>query len=460
MADYVLEGPKWGSALLGADGGTVYWSFADPAKGHRFFDWDAAITGDFQSEIARAFDRWQSVADIRFVEVTDSPDVDIRLGFDSIDGNGGIAGETQYASGPDNRFQAAEISFDDDEGWHLQNGVEVSSLNASFYVVALHEIGHSLGLDHYNARPAVMNAVLTPSVTDLTQSDKDGITALYGDTTPPVEPQSTLLVALGGSATLSTAFLLSTDNVSGPDAVMYRIARAPAHGTLLLDGVATHSFTQADIDAGRVRYVQNGDAAASDGFTCAVSDAAGNTIGPEPFAIAIVETTDPVAVGTDAGVCAVGGDLPIWKDALCTVALGRDPAAMVYRVVGAPAHGALLIDGRPADSFTQADIDDHHLAYVQRGGPADSDGFSFVVTDGAGGQTAPQIFHIAIQGRTPAATDPAVSDFADIAVPGISPGSPAAQSDGAGAAGSNAIVVLYLDPIRVSDYTGDRIASQ
>ena len=119
----------------------------------------------------------------------------------------------------------------------------------------------------------------------------------------------------------SLAFLLSTDNVSGPAGLTYRIAQAPAHGSLLLDGVATDSFTQAEIDAGRVQYRQNGDAADSDGFTFTVSDMAGNTIGPEPFAIAIVNTTDPVTVGTDTGACAASGDLPIWKDALCTVAL-------------------------------------------------------------------------------------------------------------------------------------------
>ena len=69
MADYVLEGPKWGSAPFGAGGGTVNWSFADLANGHRFYDWNASITGQFRAEVEQAFSRWQSVANIRFIEV-------------------------------------------------------------------------------------------------------------------------------------------------------------------------------------------------------------------------------------------------------------------------------------------------------------------------------------------------------------------------------------------------------
>ena len=243
--------------------------------------------------------------------------------------------------------QAVEIRFDSGEGWHLQNGLEVSSLNLSFFVIALHEIGHSLGLGHYNAAPAVMNAVLTSSITDLTQSDKDGIAALYGDLTPPVEPQSTLPVAVGGTAIVSTAFLLSTDNVSGPNAVTYRVAQAPTHGTLLLNGVATSSFTQADIDAGRVQYSQignavqsgitaNGVAAISDGFAFTVSDAAGEPDRPGTVRDRYRQY-DRSGGGWhhNSGTCPAGGDLIIWKDALCTVALGDNPADIVYGIVGA-----------------------------------------------------------------------------------------------------------------------------
>ena len=58
----------------------------------------------------------------------------------------------------------------------------MSADNLPLYQVALHEIGHALGLDHYTAGPAIMNPMAgTP---DLTGSDIDGIQALYGAPAP------------------------------------------------------------------------------------------------------------------------------------------------------------------------------------------------------------------------------------------------------------------------------------
>ncbi|MCC6413434.1 MAG: proprotein convertase P-domain-containing protein [Saprospiraceae bacterium] len=50
---------------------------------------------------------------------------------------------------------------------------------------------------------------------------------------------------------------------------VFTLLQTPQHGTLTLDGVALtvgSSFTQADIDAGKLAYVHNGDAATSDDF--------------------------------------------------------------------------------------------------------------------------------------------------------------------------------------------------
>ncbi|MBP2434165.1 matrixin family metalloprotease [Bradyrhizobium elkanii] len=179
MTDYVLEGFKWGSSALGTASGEVDWSFATANLTGQFIQFDSFLTGMFQTEIREAFDRWESVANIDFHEVSDAASNQIRLGLSHIDGLNSIVGEEQssYSGGSE---IAADITFDMDEGWHLVNGELVSNGGVSFYVVALHEIGHSLGLDHYNVSPAIMNAVINPAVTDLTQSDIDGVRALYG----------------------------------------------------------------------------------------------------------------------------------------------------------------------------------------------------------------------------------------------------------------------------------------
>ena len=217
------------------------------------------------------------------------------------------------------------------------------------------------------------------------------------DETLPDEPQSTLPVAAGGTATISTEFLLSTDNLSGPAGLTYTVVTAPTYGTLLRDGVATHMFTQADIDSGRVGYRHDGDAATKDVFAFTVADQAGNWIGPEPFTVAIVDTTDPVVFENEAATVSAGGTLLIWKDALSTVALGSDPGEMRYNIVAGPAYGTLLLDGRPTVSFTQADIDNGLFEYLQNGDAAAGDSFTFTVTDRSGTQTAAQTFHIDIE---------------------------------------------------------------
>jgi Ca2+-binding RTX toxin-like protein len=178
VANYTLEGPKWGdSATLGTSGGSVTWSFVDLSLATHFYIYTAEITGQFVSYIRAAFDAWEDIANIDFVEVADATTTDIRLGWDTIDGNGNTAGEAAYFySG--GLFNLAEIRFDQAETFSLD----------VFYAVALHEIGHAIGLDHYNVEPAIMNAIV--SVSDLQASDIAGIIALYG-AAPAGPPQPT-----------------------------------------------------------------------------------------------------------------------------------------------------------------------------------------------------------------------------------------------------------------------------
>ena len=213
---------------------------------------------------------------------------------------------------------------------------------------------------------------------------------------PLTEPQSTLPVSIGGTATIATSFLLSTDFDYGAADLTYSVLTAPVHGIVLDNGAAATTFTQADIDNGLVQYRENGDVASSDSFSFQVTDPAGNRVGPERYTIAITNSTAPV-IEADATLTApVGGWATIWKDTLCTVALGEDPAEVTYTVLTAPAHGIILDNGTPATSFTQADIDDNLVRYQANGDTATSDSFTFRATNAAGNQTPVGTFNIAI----------------------------------------------------------------
>ncbi len=218
-----------------------------------------------------------------------------------------------------------------------------------------------------------------------------------------IEPKSTLPVASGGAATILPGFLLSFDiddstgAFGNPEDITYTVT-APAHGVIFVNGAPASSFTQADIDDGLVQYLNDGDGATSDGFTFTVSDPAGHQI-TEGFNIAIVNTTAPVVDANAALPVSVGGTAML-MGRLDTVALGNQPGDLSYTVITAPAHGSLLDNGVAATSFTQTDIDDGLVQYVENGDNATSDSFTFTVSDAAGDHTALQTFNIAIAGAT------------------------------------------------------------
>lgn len=167
MANYVLEGPRWGTGAVGTSGGTISWAV------------DSTVSAGFTSQISAAFADWTSRANIVFKQQASTSGAQITFSLSYIDGLNKVLGSTNYTYSGQKMVSAA-VTFDSGEGWHASGNQIVSNDAVNFFVVAVHEIGHALGLDHYNAGPAVMNSILDRSVTDLTGSDVAGIQALYG----------------------------------------------------------------------------------------------------------------------------------------------------------------------------------------------------------------------------------------------------------------------------------------
>nr|XP_015831610.2 matrix metallopeptidase-21 [Nothobranchius furzeri] len=127
-----------------------------------------------------AFRMWSEVSPLEFIEDIRSPleDVDIRLGF----GTGRHLGCNQRFDGNGQEFAHAwflgDIHFDDDEHFTAPN----SHSGISLLKVAVHEIGHVLGLPHIYRPGSIMQPSYLPheSSFEMDWMDRKAIQHLYG----------------------------------------------------------------------------------------------------------------------------------------------------------------------------------------------------------------------------------------------------------------------------------------
>jgi hypothetical protein len=224
-ADYVLTSTKWGSSGLGTPGGTVTYSFMGSgisfsAEGYGNSIAITSLPGFeacFFTDIQMAFAAWQAVSNIQFVQVTDSGAAfnapgatgDIRIGAHAFDGPSNTLAHAYFP--PPNGYSAAgDLHFDSAENWKCNTtGIDIG-------IVALHEIGHSLGLNHENtAAVAVMDPYYNPNLTGLQPDDRNGITAIYGPAQLSSAPSND---SFAGAKTVSTS-LPYTDTLDTTGAI-------------------------------------------------------------------------------------------------------------------------------------------------------------------------------------------------------------------------------------------------
>ncbi|CAK7336796.1 unnamed protein product [Dovyalis caffra] len=143
------------------------------------------LTDEVKTVFSRAFDRWSTVIPLTFTKTDSINAADIRIGFFTGDhGDGepfdGVLGTLAHAFSP----PSGRLHLDGDENWVVAGDVRTSSLTSAVDLesVAVHEIGHLLGLGHSSVEESIMYPSITSRIkkVELASDDIEGIQTLYG----------------------------------------------------------------------------------------------------------------------------------------------------------------------------------------------------------------------------------------------------------------------------------------
>ncbi len=215
-----------------------------------------------------------------------------------------------------------------------------------------------------------------------------------------------------GSYTLQGSDLLASDGTTLPSGLTYRLNTLPSNGTFFLNGVALNkfgSFTQQDIDDGKVTFQHSGAEDFTADFQFTVSNGKLETAAITFYITATPQNDTPTATVGDRVFLAEGGNIAINgshitladSDAVAdsaTVGTGNfentgigyaNANTLSFVLTAKPTHGYLSLDGGATHLangavVTAAQLSAGQLKYYHDGSENYDDGFTLTPVDDQG----------------------------------------------------------------------------
>jgi chondroitin sulfate proteoglycan 4 len=192
-----------------------------------------------------------------------------------------------------------------------------------------------------------------------------------------VTPAPSLTVVQGEEHTITRLELATEDADTPPSKIKYDVISGPSQGRLILlpDRVPVTYFTQADIDNKMLVYIHNS-SVLKDSFHFRVWD---ETFRPQFRLFNIIVL--PININISAGLPVYlqqGSDVVFLSEKQFFVETNAEKYKIRYRVKREPKRGVLYVQDAPSMAFTQVDLKNDFVMYLQTDMTSANDTFQVV----------------------------------------------------------------------------------
>jgi hypothetical protein len=246
--------------------------------------------------------------------------------------------------------------------------------------------------------PADSNGTATINVTvsdgDAQTTESYLLTVTAVNDAPVIATNEPLPVRIGAPQTIEPQDLTTTDVESDPSAIVYTVlaSNPPSQGRLLVDGTEASSFTQQQIEDGKVQYEHTSGTTQDDDFGFTVTDQGGTGLSVSGTFEIIVSTNSAPTARADTFATDEDQTLAVTDSTNGLLANDDDPDRdpLQASIVTNPANGDLNVNG------------DGTFTYDPAPNVNGTDRFDYRTSDGAGGaDTAAVVLNIRAVNDTP-----------------------------------------------------------